>query len=434
MEKKKKCPEGSILNELTNRCNKIKPSKSKTKKTQESKTKESKTKESKTKESKTQEEKIFNPKTGRYVLITGKIGKEILKQRENDIKETPQKTKSKVSVKSVNKTPVKDHIVWDFVKSKLDSFDKIKLNLLRMSKIKLSPYDSRATSSFIRFNELGIVNDKSSDYVDYTEYFDEKEGETIHGHYNNIKFIMQKVLKKDYVIPHDYPEKEKSLIKRDDVICLLLEDKDKYIRIPDLKEAIKNETCSCNIFVKNGVEEVKDIMDVAKEFLEYVFKKSPSEFDVRIHKFVYPASYIDHKDIKSYQDFPRPVPTIAVNKRGISLDVVYLSLLRDDILYVFHVNKGPDNTMKGYQPIGVSIVQRYGSKRYWYLIRVRMNCQGWGLADTEDESELATFMKEIRNIILSKGFLSKFRCLSPYPKFVLGCNISKHRVKIRSCY
>jgi hypothetical protein len=218
-------------------------------------------------------------------------------------------------------------------------------------------------------------------------------------------------LQKDYVFPDDYSEADKSRINRDGVICLLLHENDKYIRIPDLKEAIESELCPCNIFIKKGIEDVSDIMAIAKDFLEYVFEKSPRDFDVRIHKFVYPSNYI-----------------------GSNLDVVYVSLLNDEIVYVFHVNRSPGNSMKGYQAVGISVVARYKYKRYSYHILARINCQGWGVSDIENEDNLAVYMKEIRNIILSKGFLAKFRCIPQYPKFVLGCNVSKNRVKIRSCY
>jgi hypothetical protein len=376
MEKKKKvCPEGSFLNELTNRCNKIK----------------------KTKTKKTEEGMILNPKTGRYVSITGKLGKEILKNQVT-------------------------------TKPSLDSFDKIKQNLSKMGKIKLTPDNVKLSSSFVRFNEIGMVKKHSFNY------FDEQEGETIHGQYKKTKFIMQNVLQKDYVFPADYSEADKSRINRDGVICLLLHENDKYIRIPDLKEAIESELCPCNIFIKKGIEDVSDIMAIAKDFLEYVFEKSPRDFDVRIHKFVYPSNYIDSKDVQQYKDYPTPVPTVAVSTAGSNLDVVYVSLLNDEIVYVFHVNRSPGNSMKGYQAVGISVVARYKYKRYSYHILARINCQGWGVSDIENEDNLAVYMKEIRNIILSKGFLAKFRCIPQYPKFVLGCNVSKNRVKIRSCY
>ena len=90
--------------------------------------------------------------------------------------------------------------------------------------------------------------------------------------------------------------------------------------------------------------------------------------------------------------------------------------------------------MKGYIPIGVTVVLRELKKvNYKYTNIIRLSYPSWGVYFNNNADDLSLYMRELRNIIISIGFLSKFRGFSPYPRVITGCKVSPRRIQLRTC-
>lgn len=395
MKPAKICPEGSFLNPVTNRCNKIKEKKS----AQKSPKKEIE---------ESPPGKIWNPKSKRYVNIDGKIGKELMKNKAVSPKAVSPKANSPKPKEIDNM-----HLVLELVKTdknNLHPFDRLKANMLKLNKITFSTEKDHPSFFILKFN------DKPNGARFIT---DDIIGETIYGRYNKkYRFLLH-----NDDIPV-YP-------RRTERINLLLQDGNNYIRIQDIKQALKSENYACDVF-KASEGTSSHLVETAIEFLKYVFNSSPTTLTPRVHTIIVPPTYTEDKSVNKYE-YAKPVPTIAIDEQT-TVDLVFVSL-KESIVYVFHLIRPEFPTMKGYIPIGVTVVRREMKKvNYSYKYIMRLALPSWGLVNNDaDISKLSEYMQEIRNIIISIPYLAKFRALSPYPRLILGCKVSKDRLYTHVC-
>jgi len=355
---------------------------------------------------KTPEGKIYNPETGRFVSITGKIGKELLKNQGKVIKE---KSPSPKKIQVVIKPNVKKDIfsimneTGDIIKGQISNYDKLKLNMLGLKHITFS--DEKYNPFLTKFNEPTKWGQISMN-----------DDEFIHGHYKKkIHFFIQ---------------------KHQDHFDLIIQEGDTHLLIKDVKKALKSEAAyPCDIFHLKGKTEINDkIIDNCNEFLQYVFGTNPKTFKVKLHEFIYPSTYEEDKSPKSY-NIAKPPPTVAIkDSEDGQYDPCFVSKINNEVVYVFHVHKPEYPTMKGYIPIGVTVVLReLKNVNYKYTNIIRLSYPSWGVYFNNNADDLSLYMRELRNIIISIGFLSKFRGFSPYPRVITGCKVSPRRIQLRTC-
>lgn len=392
----KECPSGKILNPKTNRCV---DANGKLGKELAAKAKPSTPVVS---EKDCPPGKILNPKTNRCIDINGKLGKELFLGLGQD----KTKIKKVIKIKTPPKTPEQKDIydiineTGDLIKKQIDPFDKLKLNMVGMKHIKFSdtlptyaPYFLNLESMESDDRDYGLSRPLiiNGTYKDYT--FAISRHETI----NNFTYNL--VLNKNNV----------------------------YITLFNLKKSLKVELKEqeCNIYYDLEKEsEKKDILVGLHEFLNYVFgvnlKLSP-----KYQQIFKPLNYKDDLVKDTYIPYTKPVPPIAKygDQEDGKNDPFYLSKIHKDILYVFWCNRPEYNSLKGYTPNAIFVVERkLIKKNYKYDNFLRLYFPGWGRLKENDrfnEMNIEELIKEIRNIIISVPFLAKFRGMSPYPRIVV---------------
>jgi len=352
--------------------------------------------------------KVLNPATGRWVNITGKIGKEIMQRHDHkspgsqtlkEIKEIKAKSKKSKSVKTKSPKQTKP---LDRMNS-LDSLDKLQEHLHTIKNIKLT------TDKYIPF--LPMLNEKVP-HNDQTIII------------NNDPFIQGLYDKKiHFVIQHH---------AFDNTMDLIFRNGDAILLIKDVKTSIVGETCKCDLFITPSISR-REVMLSCAAFVTLVFGKTPRLFE-RDYEYVYPKTYEEEKTIRQY--YPaKPGPTISVlNGEDGQYDPCFVSNVKLDTVYVFHVHKTNYNSMKGYIPLGISVVYRTKAKvNYKYTTIFRLTLPSWAICEEEysNQYNIASYMQEIRNIIISVPFLAKFRGIAPYPRIIIG-QVGQKRNQLRS--
>jgi hypothetical protein len=363
----------------------------------------------------TPKDKIMNPETGRYVSITGKIGKQLLKSQKKSsvvkqdpkptkIKSKPSKSKSKTSPDQ-NKLPQtqKDINNIIFNNGNIQDLQSIVTGLPNITFT-----DEKYQPFLFKFNESTA----------YESQISTTDGEFIHGHFKKtIHFIIQKNGKQ----------------------CdLIIQISDTHLLIKNIENARNSkESYPCDMFYLKSKPELNDkVEQECREFFELLFGPGqyPKNFKVKLHPFVLPAAYEQDNTVQHY-NFSKPPPTVSImdQEQG-QYDPCFVSNIDKDIVFVFHIDKPDGRTMKGYTPIGISVVHRRMRKvNYKYTNLLRLTLPSWGVYFGDNVEELSVYMKEMRNIIISNGFLTKFRGFSPYPRIITGCKLSPERNQLRQC-
>jgi len=357
--------------------------------------------------------KILNPISGRYVNEDGQIGELLKKLEVLDKLPSPVKVQSPVKTKiPIKKTvPVPASIKKDIyslinetgnvIKGQISNYDKLKLNMVGLKNITFT--DEKYVPFLTKLNEPTSYGQISM-----------KDDEFIHGHYKKkIHFVIQQ-----HKTSYD----------------LIIQEGDVHLLIKDAKKALKSNDYPCDIFHPRGKSDLKvNVIESTKEFLLYVFGVAP-ELSASTYEFVYPAKYEEDKTQKTY-NISKPPPSVAIiNSEDGQYDPCFVSKINDEVVYVFHVHKPEYPTMKGYIPLGVTIVLRELKKvNYRYTNIIRLSYPSWGVYFSDNVDDLSLYMRELKNIINSIGFLAKFKGFSPYPRILTGCKVSPRRNQLRTC-
>ena len=353
------------------------------------------------------DDKVLNPATGRWVLVSGKIGKELLKKQILDkekkqlaspIKASPikepktkvTKTKAKAAPKTKATPPAKQ----------LDTLDQIKTHLESLSNIKLS------TEKYVPF--LPMLNEKTS-----------TQDQTI-------------LVNKDSFIQGFYNKKQHFVIQdRGSSFDLTIRNGDAHILIKNVKQCINTKEYPCDIFTEKG--DAEEMVQLVTEFINDVFGSKLPTFTITVYKYTFPSTYQEDKTVQQYIVAKPPATISVLDQEYGQYDPCFVSNKNNDILYVFHVEKTDYRSMKGYVPLGVSVVHREKKKtNYKYTTFFRLTLPSWAICDKKHVDKISDYMQEIRNVIISVPFLAKFRGIAPYPRTIIG-QVGQKRNELRSC-
>jgi len=346
--------------------------------------------------------KVLNPATGRWVIVTGKIGKELLAKKSSKSKSTQSKEKtfkSDTSSKKEKSSPKKDkksssshkkpsaslkqiHIAHDTI----DRLDELKLELSKFKNIKIT-HDK--TDPFIPlFNEnVFSIRARGDDAF-------------VQGLYDKaVSFVIYK-----------------SPVRTD----LIMRSGTTYVRLQDMHKLFKTGKCNLDICLQQEKEPNNHITESCLDFLASVFGVTAIELTSKTYEYVVPSTYQEDTSVQKY-DYPKPQPTVSVVDREDRVyDPSYVSNMTDSIVYVFHVQRPNYPAMTGYVPLCISVVYRVQKNiNYKYTTLFRLTYPSWAVCD--DPEDIGMYMKEIRNIIRNVPYLGKFRGISPYPRTVIGC-------------
>ena len=357
------------------------------------------------KSDKSHDGKILNPATGRWVNATGKIGLQIKMQMNEKTKTNSQKIKTNTKVNSP-KIKSKTKSTHETTRIKIENYDQLVKQLTKLANIKLS------TEKFVPF--LTMLD------VPINGYQKDANDEFIQGYYNKAHFVFQK---------HEKHEKHTNSID------LSMRVGDVHILLKDIFEQIQLNRFKCTIYCtlenKNNDSIIETCTDLCKYALDDLY--IPKNIEKQVYEFMYPASYKED-DTKQVYVTAKPPPTVSVadNESG-QYDPCYVSNVDNNIVYVFHVYKPDGRSMKGYDPVGVSVVHRFQKKvNYKYTTMLRLTYSAWG-AYKGDMQKVSEYIREMRNIIKCVPYLAKFRGLSPYPRILIDCKVSQYRHLLRTC-
>lgn len=394
----KECSPGKILNPKTNRCVDAKGTLGK-----ELAAKEKKVPVVPVAKKDCPPGKILNPKTNRCIDANGKLGKELAlpapKSKINEI----------IKVKTPEQKDIFDIIneTGDILKKQIDPFDKLKLNMIGMKHIKFT--DILPTYAAY-FTDLRSMESDDRNYGKLSHPF---KLTYINGTY------------KDYTFAISRYETGNNTTKYV-MYNLVLNKNNVYVTLLNLKNSLKAQSnIKCNVYYELEKESEKaQILDGLHEFLDYVFgvklKLSP-----KYQQIFKPLHYEDDLVKHEYPPYTKPVPPIAKygHQEDSKNDPFFVSNIYKDILYVFWCNRTEYSSLKGYTPNAIFVVERkLVKKNYKYDNFLRLDFPSWGRLKENDrfnEMNIEELIKEIRNIIISVPFLSKFRGMSPYPRIIV---------------
>lgn len=343
--------------------------------------------------------KILNPKTNRCVDAKGALGKELALAL--------LAPKSEIKVKTPEQKDIYDIIneTGDLIKKQIDPFDKLKLNMVGMKHIKFT--DTLPTYAPYFLN----LDDMESDERNYGKHSAPNKLTYINGTYKDHTFAISR-----YEIYNN---------KKYIIYNLLLNKSNVYVTLFNLKKSLKAQEQECKVYYDlEKASEKKDILAALNEFATYVFgvqlKLSP-----KYQQIFKPLNYEDELVKDTYKPYTKPVPPIAKygEQESGQSDPFYVSNIHKDILYVFWCNRTEYNSLKGYTPNAIFVVERkLIKKNYKYDNFLRLDFPSWGRLKENDrfnEMNIEELIKEIRNIIISVPFLAKFRGMSPYPRIIV---------------